>query len=100
MMARAAVFLSMTFSWDDFAIFWLLTRFDTTLPVEIWNLMRSGLDPKTNAAVALVFGVSILLAIRFELVALRQRRAHHFHFRQCQAVAICFPASDGAAAPR
>lgn len=71
----AAFFLSMTFSWDEFVISWLLTRFDTTLPVEIWNLMRSGLNPKTNAVGALVFGVSILLAILFELVALRRRPA-------------------------
>ncbi len=71
----AAFFLSMTFSWDEFVISWLLTRFDSTLPVEIWNLLRSGLNPKTNAVGALVFGVSILLAILFELLALRRRPA-------------------------
>jgi spermidine/putrescine transport system permease protein len=69
----ASFFLSMTFSWDEFIIAFLLTRFDTTLPVEIWNMLRAGLNPKTNAAGALVFGVSILLAILFELVALRKR---------------------------
>ncbi len=69
----ASYFLSMTFSWDEFVISFLLTRFDTTLPVEIWNLLRAGLNPKTNAVGALVFGVSILLAIVFELVALRKR---------------------------
>ena len=36
----------MTFSWDEFVISFLLTRFDTTLPVEIWNLLRSGLNPQ------------------------------------------------------
>ena len=45
----------MTFSWDEFVISFLLTRFDTTLPVEIWNLLRSGLNPKTNAVGSLVF---------------------------------------------
>lgn len=69
----AAFFLSMTFSWDEFVISFLLTRFDTTLPVEIWNMLRAGLNPKTNAVGALVFGVSILLAIVFELVAFRRR---------------------------
>ena len=69
----ASYFLSMTFSWDEFVISFLLTRFDTTLPVEIWNLLRAGLNPKTNAVGALVFGVSIVLAIVFELVALRKR---------------------------
>ena len=71
----ASLFLSMTFSWDEFVISFLLTRFDTTLPVEIWNLLRSGLNPKTNAVGSLVFGVSVLLAIAFELILLRRRPA-------------------------
>ncbi len=71
----ASFFLSMTFSWDEFVIAFLLTRFDTTLPVEIWNLLRAGLNPKTNAVGALVFGVSIVLAIVFELVMFRKRPA-------------------------
>jgi spermidine/putrescine transport system permease protein len=71
----AAFFLSMTFSWDEFVISFLLTRFETTLPVEIWNMLRAGLNPKTNAVGALVFGISILLAIVFELVAFRKRPA-------------------------
>ncbi|MFN4142228.1 ABC transporter permease [Aestuariivirga sp.] len=71
----AAFFLSMTFSWDEFVISFLLTRFETTLPVEIWNLLRAGLNPKTNAVGSLVFGVSILFAILFELFAFRKRPA-------------------------
>jgi spermidine/putrescine transport system permease protein len=71
----ASFFLSMTFSWDEFVISFLLTRFDTTLPVEIWNLLRSGLNPKTNAVGSLVFGVSIIFAIFIELVLLRRRPA-------------------------
>jgi spermidine/putrescine transport system permease protein len=69
----ASFFLSMTFSWDEFVIAFLLTRFETTLPVEIWNLLRAGLNPKTNAVGSLVFGISIILAIIFELVAFRKR---------------------------
>lgn len=68
----ASYFLSMTFSWDEFVISFLLTRFDTTLPVEIWNLLRAGLNPKTNAVGSLVFGVSVALAILFEVLALRK----------------------------
>ncbi len=71
----ASLFLSMTFSWDEFVISFLLTRFDTTLPVEIWNLLRSGLNPKTNAVGSLVFGVSVVLAIILELILLRRRPA-------------------------
>lgn len=69
----AAFFLAMTFSWDEFVISFLLTRFETTLPVEIWNMLRAGLNPRTNAVGALVFGISILLAIGFEIVAFRRR---------------------------
>jgi spermidine/putrescine transport system permease protein len=69
----ASFFLSMTFSWDEFVISFLLTRFETTLPVEIWNLLRSGLNPKTNAVGSLVFGVSIVLALMLEVLLLRRR---------------------------
>ena len=70
----AGFFLSMTFSWDEFVIAFLLTRFETTLPVEIWNLLRSGLNPKTNAVGSLVFAVSILLAVLFEVLLFRGRQ--------------------------
>ncbi|MCA0013572.1 ABC transporter permease [Mesorhizobium sp. B292B1B] len=69
----AGFFLSMTFSWDEFVISFLLTRFETTLPVEIWNLLRSGLNPKTNAVGSLVFAVSIVLVVLFELTLLRRK---------------------------
>ena len=70
----ASFFLAMTFSWDEFVIAFLLTRFETTLPVEIWGLLRSGLNPKTNAVGSLVFGVSIVLVLILELVVFRARR--------------------------
>lgn len=70
----AAFFLSMTFSWDEFVIAFLLTRFETTLPVEIWALLRSGLNPKTNAVGSLVFLVSIVLVLLLEMTVLRKRR--------------------------
>jgi spermidine/putrescine transport system permease protein len=69
----AGFFLSMTFSWDEFVISFLLTRFDTTLPVEIWNLLRAGLNPKTNAVGSLVFGISVIFVFAFEAIALRRR---------------------------
>ncbi|CAN5321511.1 ABC transporter permease [soil metagenome] len=71
----ASFFLSMTFSWDEFVISFLLTRFDTTLPVEIWSLLRSGLSPRTNAIGSLVFGVSVILVILLETLVLRKRAA-------------------------
>jgi spermidine/putrescine transport system permease protein len=71
----ASFFLSVTFSWDEFVIAFLLTRFDTTLPVEIWNLLRSGLNPRTNAVGSLVFGVSVTLVFALELLLFRKRPA-------------------------
>jgi spermidine/putrescine transport system permease protein len=71
----ASFFLSVTFSWDEFIIAFLLTRFDTTLPVEIWNLLRAGLNPRTNAVGALVFLVSVVLVALIELAVLRRRQS-------------------------
>ena len=68
----AGFFLSMTFSWDEFVIAFLLTRFQTTLPVEIWNLLRAGLNPKTNAVGSLVFGISILFAVALEVITFKK----------------------------
>ncbi|MEO1274046.1 MAG: ABC transporter permease [Pseudomonadota bacterium] len=67
--------LSLTFSWDEFVIAFLLTRFDVTLPVEIWSLLRSGLSPKTNAAGSLVFLVSVVVVLLAELLLFRRRRS-------------------------
>lgn len=70
----AAFFLSVTFSWDEFIIAFLLTRFDVTLPVEIWSMLRSGLSPATNAIGSLVFLVSVTLVIGLELTIFRRAR--------------------------
>lgn len=68
----ASFFLAVTFSWDEFIISFLLSRFDVTLPVEIWSMLRSGLNPKTNAAGSLVFMISILLLLLAELLVFRR----------------------------
>ena len=56
---------------DTATVFCIL--FDTTLPVEIWSLLRSGLSPKTNAIGSIVFGISVIMVLVLELVALRRR---------------------------
>ena len=63
----AAFLLAFTLSWDEFLIALLLSRFDVTLPVEIWSLLRSGLNPQTNAIGTLVFMFSIVLIALFEI---------------------------------
>lgn len=75
----AAFALTFTFSWDEFIIAFLLSVFDVTLPVELWSLLRRGLNPQANAAGSLVFTVTIavlvmaLLALRFN----RRTEARH-----------------------
>lgn len=70
----AAFFLSVTFSWDEFIIAFLLTRFDVTLPVEIWSMLKSGLSPATNAVGSLVFLVSVTLVFLLELLFFKRMR--------------------------
>ena len=59
----AAFFLSVTFSWDEFIIAFLLSRFDVTLPVMTFELMRAGLTPEVNAAGTIVFAISFAMAL-------------------------------------
>ena len=70
----ACFFLSVTFSWDEFIIAFMVSKFDVTLPVEIWSMLRSGLNPKTNAIGSIVFMISFLLVLVMELVFLKRRR--------------------------
>lgn len=70
----AAFCLAFTFSWDEFVIAFLLTSFDVTLPVVIWSMLRTGLNPETNAAGTLVFLVSLAVALAFELAISRRKR--------------------------
>jgi len=71
----ASFFLSFTLSWDEFIIALLVSRFDVTLPVEIWSLLRSGLNPKTNAVGSLVFLVSIILVLITEILVFGRRKS-------------------------
>ncbi len=71
----AAFCLCFTLSWDEFLIAFLNTRFDVTLPVVIWGLLRGGLNPETNAAGSFIFLCSVLLVTVVELLLLRKRRA-------------------------
>lgn len=70
----AAFFLCVTLSWDEFIIAFLLTRFDVTLPVEIWSMLRSGLSPRLNAIGSLVFLVSVGAVLILELAVFRRQR--------------------------
>jgi len=71
----ASFFLSVTFSWDEFIIAFMVSRFEVTLPVEIWSMLRSGLNPKTNAVGSFVFLISIATVLVLDLVVFRRRKS-------------------------
>lgn len=70
----ASFFLSVTLSWDEFLIAQLVSLFDVTLPVEIWSLLKSGLNPKTNAVGSFVFMVSVAVVLIAEVLIFGRRK--------------------------
>jgi spermidine/putrescine transport system permease protein len=70
----AGFLIAATLSWDEFVIAFLLSKFEVTMPVMIWSMLRSGLNPALNAAGTIVFAISILFVILVELLQARSRR--------------------------
>lgn len=70
----AAFAICFSLSWDEFIIAFLLTRFDVTLPVEIWTSLRSGLNPFINAAGTLIFLVSLTAFLVLTLGLMRRKK--------------------------
>lgn len=58
-----AFLLTFTLSFDEFILAWFVSGFDETLPVKIWGMMRSGINPTISAIGAIVFVMSITLSI-------------------------------------
>jgi spermidine/putrescine transport system permease protein len=69
----ASFCLCATLSWDEFIVAFLLSRFEVTLPVIIFEMLRAGLTPEVNAAGTLVFAISMSI-ILIAAVALLVRR--------------------------
>lgn len=67
----AAALLVFTLSFDEFIIAWFVCGFSETLPVYIYGMIRSGINPTINAIGAVVFTISIILTI-FGQLALRR----------------------------
>lgn len=76
-MLRPAIFasfcLAFTLSWDEFIIAFLLSRFDVTLPVVIFEMLRKGLNPELNAAGSVVFTISMALVLVAIALTFRRR---------------------------
>jgi len=59
----AAFLLTFTLSFDEFIIAWFVCGFQATLPVKIWELIRSGLNPTINAIGSVIFVCSMAMAV-------------------------------------
>ena len=71
----AAFCISATLSWDEFIIAFLLSRFEVTLPVMIYEILRGGMTPELNAAGSVLFAISIGVVTLAALFGLRRRRS-------------------------
>ena len=69
----AAFLISATLSWDEFIIAFLLSSFDVTLPVMIFEMLRAGLTPEVNAAGTIVFAISLGMAFLAAIAVLLRR---------------------------
>ncbi|MGI5839235.1 MAG: ABC transporter permease [bacterium] len=67
----AAGLLVFTLSFDEFIISWFVCGFSQTLPVYIYGMIRSGINPTINAIGTVVFTVSIALTIIAQLTLRR-----------------------------
>ncbi|MEA4847523.1 MAG: ABC transporter permease [Clostridiaceae bacterium] len=63
----SAALMTFTISFDEFIIAWFVCGFDKTLPVYIYTVIRSGVNPTINAIGTLVFMISISLIIVAQL---------------------------------
>jgi len=70
----AAFCIAATLSWDEFIIAFLLSRFDVTLPVTIFEMLRAGLTPEVNAAGTVVFAISITMVSIAILLSTRRKK--------------------------
>jgi spermidine/putrescine transport system permease protein len=59
----AAFLLTFTISFDEFIIAWFVCGFQETLPVKIWGMIRSGLNPTINAVGSVIFVFSMAVAV-------------------------------------
>ncbi|HEX5500060.1 MAG TPA: ABC transporter permease [Thermomicrobiales bacterium] len=62
----AAFLVAFTLSFDEFILAWFVSGFETTLPVKIWSMIRTGLTPTVSAIGVVIFAISITLTILAE----------------------------------
>ena len=59
----SALFITMSVSFDEYAVAWFVSGFSETLPVRILSSLQGQVSPRINAIGSLVFTVSIVLVI-------------------------------------
>ena len=70
----AGAMLAFIISFDDFTITQLVAGpGQTTLPIYIWNQIRRGITPETNAVSTILLGMSVLFVTVFFLIGRRQK---------------------------
>ncbi|WP_106460841.1 ABC transporter permease [Anaerococcus sp. Marseille-P3915] len=72
----AGFFMALTYSLDDFAVTFFVTGSGfTTLSVEIYSRVRTGISLEINALSALIFVISLLMVIGYYVIQSRERKA-------------------------
>lgn len=64
----SAALMTFTISFDEFIIAWFVCGFDKTLPVYIYSVIRSGVNPTINAIGTMVFMISLTLIAAAQLL--------------------------------
>ena len=71
----AGFFMALTYSLDDFAVTFFVTGSGfTTLSVEIYSRVRTGISLEINALSALIFVISLLMVIGYYVIQSRERK--------------------------
>ena len=72
----AGFFMALTYSLDDFAVTFFVTGSGfTTLSVEIYSRVRTGISLEINALSALIFVILLLMVIGYYVIQSRERKA-------------------------
>lgn len=63
-----ATLIAFTLSFDEAVVSFFLAGVETTLPVQLWSMLRFGISPEINALATLTLLVSVALAVLAEIV--------------------------------
>lgn len=64
--------LSFTLSLDEIPVTFFLIAGDSTLPIQIWTMMRRGINPEVNAISTLIIAVSVILIVASSVLGARR----------------------------